>query len=416
MRRTLLIGTLIAVIGSSWTGGATGGQAPNPPGTSPTTVLAITTPPDASSTLLRQVDAETLAPRADALDLGEYHDAWAFSADRRQLAVGTFARTGVRFIDPDALTIKRDVPLPVAAVALGWSSPGRVAVLLQRDGVALVDANKGTIVRRWPLSYRFPCERRRQAVTTHGVVFVVGTREGAVRLIRVDADGDLRVVSLPRVRTPLSSRTCSSAAFAVDPSGSRAVVAGSRGPIAEVTLASLAVRYRNSPTLRRALGQVTACRPANRICTGRRSAVWSAAHTLAISGVNFSGRRGIRPKATPAGVSVINPTTWSARRLDRSATDVAVMRDGTLLTFGGHRRGVRATSGNGSLRWAALNAERVRSVSVSGDRVYAVNEPGTRTHVLDAATGALLASPTTNIFRLDLLTGRIHSGDATSTG
>ena len=141
----------------------------------PGPVLAITTPPDASSTLLSRIDPETLAPQAPGFDLGEYHGSWAFSPDRRQLAVGTFLRTGLRFIDPDRLTSIRDVPLPVAAVAVGWISRDRVAVLLQRGGVLLIDANQGTVVRRWRMSYRFPCERRRQAATPNGVIFVVGT-------------------------------------------------------------------------------------------------------------------------------------------------------------------------------------------------------------------------------------------------
>lgn len=264
-------------------------------------VLAITTPRDAGTTMLRRVRADTLAPRPGGVDLGEYHDAWAFSPDGRQLAVGTFGRTGVRFIDPVKLTITRDVPLPVAAVALGWIDPGRVAVLLQRDGVVVVDARRGRIVRRWASSYRLPCERRRQAVTPHGVVFVVAARSGgAMRLIRVDARARIQVAALPRVWAPSSPHTCGAAAFAVDPAGGRAVVAGSRGPMAEVDLDSLTVSHHAQARLGGVPGENIGCRPAGRPCTGRRTAVWLARGTVAIAGVNWSDRRGERPRETPA--------------------------------------------------------------------------------------------------------------------
>ncbi len=383
-------------------------------GTSGPDLLAITTPPDASSTVLGWYDADTLAPKPGGVDLGEYHDAWAFSADGRTLAVGTFGRTGVRLIDVrelSGLRITRDVPMPVATVGVAWLRPERIAVLLQRDGVAIVDAAAGRIERRWPLSYRFPCERRRQAVTPYGVVFVVATRVGAIRLVIVDADGGLRFVSLPRVRAPSTVHTCGSAAFAVDPAGGRAVVVGSRGPIAEVDLASLAVRYNDDAKLRSALGQVPGCRPVGATCTMRRTAEWSATRRLVMAGVNVVDRRGARPFETPTGVSVVDPTTWSARRVDRSAGAVTVTRDGTLLTFGGRRAGVRATARDRSVRWTALTAERVRSVSATGNRVYVLDETGATTHVLDAATGARISSPSPGLGRLDILTGRAHSGD-----
>lgn len=381
-------------------------------------LLVITTPPDASSTVLRRLDADTLAPRSAGVDLGEYHDAWAFSPDRRQLAVGTFGRTGVRLIDPVALTITRDVPLPVAAQALGWVAPGRVAVLLQRGGVVLVDARRGRIVRRWPLSYRFPCERRRQAVTPHGVVFVVSAPGGgAMRLLRVDADGRLRIVDLPRVRAPSSRQTCGSAAFAVDPAGHRAVVTGSRGPIAEVDLKSLAVTNHPQRRLRRALASPASCRATARTCTGRRTAVWATPDTVAITGSDWSDRPGERPRETPAGVALLDTRTWSARRLDRSAAEIAVTPDGTLVTFGGRRSGLRATTPGGVVRWTALRGERVHTVSVTATRVYAVvNHPGARTHVVDASTGTTIASTSQPLGRLELLSGRRHSGDSATSG
>lgn len=360
--------------------------------------------------MLRRLGADTLAPRAGGIDLGEYHDAWTFSPDRLTLAIGTFGRTGVRLVDPAALRVVRDIPMPVAAIGIGWITPERIAVLLQRGGVVIVNARDGRIERRWRLSYRLPCRQRRQATTPHGVVFVVASRDdSAIRLIRVDDDAGIRILELPRVQAPSSPQMCGASAFAIDPAGQRALVAGSRGPVAEVDLGSLAVTYPASPKLREKLGQSTDC-PTRRDCTGRRTAVWPAAHTLAIGGVNRTERRGARTE-TPTGIALIDTRTWSGRLIDRSASEVTTTADGTHLTFGGGRSGVRAAALDGTPRWAALQDEKVRSTSVAGNRVYALDAAATATHVLDAATGARISSTATDLGHLDVLTGRTDAGD-----
>src|SRR5688500_4363070 len=86
------------------TGCGSGAASSQPPADG--TVLAISTPLDGSTTSLRLLDSRTLAPRPGGFDLGEYHDAWAFSPDRTTLAVGTFARTGLRLIDPVTLRLQ----------------------------------------------------------------------------------------------------------------------------------------------------------------------------------------------------------------------------------------------------------------------------------------------------------------------
>lgn len=403
---------VVVLLWCSLTVGACGGQSdsrsPQPAPDRSRDILAITTPPDGSTTRLRRFDRDTLSPRPGGVDLGEYHDAWAFSPDRRTLAVGTFARTGVRLVDVAALRIIRDIPMPIAAVGVGWISPDRIAVLLQRGGILVIDAQTGEVRRRWPLSYRLPCDSQRQATTPHGVMFVIATRrEGTVRLVRVSEAG-LRVVELERVRAPSGGRTCGAAGFTVDPSGERALVVASRGPIAEVNVGSLAVTYRDSPRLRAVLGQRADCRG----CTGRWTAVWPAARTVAIAGVDVMERRGAWPTETPAGAVLVDTSTWSVRLIDRAAGDVASTGDGTLLTFGGMRAGVRATALAGIRRWVTLRGSRVRSATVAGNRVYVLDDPPRVTRVLDANTGALIVSKSTALARFEVLTGRTGSGDA----
>ena len=372
-------------------------------------VLAITTPADGSTTMLQRLDADTLARLTAGTDLGEYHGAWAFSRDRRVLAVGTFARTGVRVIDPASLAITRDIPLPLAAVALGWVSADRIAVLLQRGGVVVVDADRGRVERRWPLSYRVPCGAARQAVTPHGVIFVITGRSGTVRLLRIDADGQLRVVTLARVRAPSRSRSCGAPALAADPAGARAVVLASDGPLAEIDLASLSVAYQPQRELRRAIGQPASC-PRARICAGQVAAAWLDDKTVVTGLTTWTEARDARPVASGGGVAVIDSRTWSARVVDRRAGDFALAPD-NLLTFGAQRRGMRAIKGEGTTRWVAVPQRRLRSATANARRVYALEEAADRAHVLDAATGAALAAPRLALGRLQILTGRSHAGD-----
>lgn len=374
-------------------------------------VLAITTPADGSTTMLQRLDADTLAAVSAGTDLGEYHGAWAFSRDRRVLAVGTFARTGVRLIDPASLAITRDIPLPVAAVALGWVSAERVAILLQRGGVVVVDTARGRIERRWPLSYSLPCGAARQAVTPHGVVFVVTSSSGSVRLLRIDRDGQLRVVTLSRIRAPSSRSTCGAPALAADPAGRRAIVLASHGPLAEIDLASLSVAYHPERELRRAIGQRASC-PRRRTCTAKVAAAWLDDNAIVTGLTRWTETRGGRPVASGGGVAVIDSRSWSGRVVDRQAGDFALAPDKGLLTFGAQRRGVRASTAHGTTRWVGLGQRRLRSVTAAAGRVYALDEAADRAHVLDAATGTELAAPRVGLGRLQILTGRSHAGDS----
>lgn len=400
-RRSRTLAAILAAV--LVTGCGTGAASSDPPADE--TVLAISTPLDGSTTLLRRLDARTLAPRPGGFDLGEYHDAWAFSPDRRTLAVGTFARTGLRLIDPVTLRLQRDVPMPIAAIGVGWIDPARVAVLLQRGGVVLVDAQKGRIQRRWPLEYGWACQGRYQAVTPHGVVFLVASRGGGrLRLLRIDPSGELDVVALARIRSPSSRRACSGSALAVDPTGGRAFVAGSAGPAAIVDLRSLRVTYRPE---RRLDGP---CRRTVRLCAARRSAVWAAPGTLAVAGIEYVVRRGARPRERTLGLTLIDTTTWSSRVVDRSAAQVAAMRDGSWLAISGRRPGIRAVTPSGDTRWTALRGTQIRTAQATSRHVYALDDAGKTTYVLDAASGRTLAT-SAGRGRLEVLSGRDDAGD-----
>jgi len=394
---------IIACVAISGCKGKTAQVGPERPGE----ILAITTPLNAATTLLGWRDRDTLAPREGVVDLGEYHDAWAFSPDGDTLAVGTFRRTGVRLVDPKVPRILRDVPTPIAVVAVGWIGPDRVAALLQTGGVVIIDRRAGRVERQWHLSYRRPCGQRRQTTTPHGVVFLVAGRTGAAQLIRVDPAGTIRIVELPRVRAPSGAHTCGSVAFAVDPKRQRAILMAGRGPIAEVALNSLTVTYRTRPS---ALSPSHACRRAPGVCISQRTAVWLSGNTVAVSGADWINRRRGRAIRLPAGTAVLDTSTWSVRWIDRTASGVTITRRGTILTYGGVRAGLRATTLDGRRAWSAVRGREVREVAVAGNRTYILDNPPRTTRVLDTNNGGLISSQSKPFGRLDVLTGRAESG------
>lgn len=292
-------------------------------------------------------------------------------------------------------------------MAVGWISSDRVAALLQSGGLVIIDARTGQVERRWPLSYRVPCDQRRQARTPYGVVFLLVGPAGAARLVRVDADGLIRVINLPRIRAPSDGFSCGAVAFAVDPEAERAILLTGRGPIAEVALKSMTVTYRARP---RALSLSPACRRARGACTSGRTAIWSSGDTVAVSGTDSIDRPGVRPIQSPAGAVALDTRTWSARSIDRTATGVAFIGSDTILAFGGARSGLSATTVGGQRVWSALKGRQARKVAVAGNRIYVLDNPPRTTRVLDTKNGTLIFSQPRPRGRLDVLTGRTEAG------
>ena len=213
-------------------------------------------------------------------------------------------------------------------------------------------------------------------------------------------------MTLRGLRAPSGRRTCGAAAFAVAPDQGRALVLASSGPIADVNLKTLAIRYRDSSHLRDTLGQRSRCR-----CVTRWRAVWPTPATAAVAGAELRERRG-RVAQTALGAALIDTGQWRARALDSKAGDVAATDQGALLTFGGAASGLRATGVDASPRWAALPKTRVRSVAIASGRAYVLDDTPSVVHIIDLATGALVASRSLALGRLDVLNGRSDSGDA----
>ena len=108
-------------------------------------------PPFRTAGFAACVNPLTLRPTSPRVRVGENHDAWALSPDRRQLALGISApgdgpRIGVRIIDLRDWSV-RDVETGVFADALAWVTPRRLVARLGTLGqAAVIDPVSATVV------------------------------------------------------------------------------------------------------------------------------------------------------------------------------------------------------------------------------------------------------------------------------
>jgi DNA-binding beta-propeller fold protein YncE len=176
----------------------------------------------------------------------------------------------------------------------------------------------------------------------------------------------------------------SSAGLAVGPSGDRAYVIGAGPVVAEVDLQTLSVSYHEVPDLP-SLGSAF-----------HRSAAWFGDRYVAIFGEAFDDDASA-PTTTPAGISLVDTTTWHVETLESRAS-MAIVSAGLLLAFGGTLQGVEGFAPD-FRRWT-LNAEdterlgSVLSVYPAGDQVFVVSRDGQapRVSAIDVKTGRVMAS------------------------
>lgn len=313
--------------------------------------LGIVWPDD----VLARLDPLTLQPRRPQVGLGEYHSAWSFAPDRTQLALaisspgeegipvmGDRGRIGIRIVDVQRMAAVRDISTGVAAEALGWLAPRRLAALLQSGELVVLDPATGAILRHEKLSPGVLGPRWARA----GDRLVVLLDSLPVpRLAVVDRAGELRVVALERQRHGCCGSWSGRAGLAVDAAGERAVVVAAEVPAAEVDLQTMAVRYHHL-----AIPGATLLPPPGTLglqalqASGRR-ALWLAATALAVAGEQRADL-GETVASRPAGVALVDPRSWRARMVEPGADHVCAA-GGRLLAYREEPPGPRPGGGIG---------------------------------------------------------------------
>lgn len=353
--------------------------------------------------------------------LAGHTGSWAFSADRGLLAIASCAGDqeqlpGIRFVNARAMRVVGSLRLSRyrgCATGLTWLRRDRLlAVTSTSSGddrqAVVVDPVARCVLRRTALpSWPSAVGRAREEL-----VLLLGSSGvfAPARVAVVDAEGRARLGALERIVAGTVSegegeehraRTIQPG-LAVDPDGRRAFVVPASGPVAEVDLETLAVSYhelhRPSP-LRRALRWLDPAAQAKAIEGPVREARWLGGGAIAVSGTDYSIVRkdGEELMAqAPAGLTLVDTGSWTARVLDREASGFAAA-SGLVIAQGGRwdseldrglGPGLRAFGLDGRERWR-LHPGQYRWLDPAGPVGYVWLGEG-RAEVVELATGSVL--------------------------
>jgi hypothetical protein len=327
--------------------------------------VGVFSPIGGEGPILARLAPGSLRPGRPRLRLGEYHEDWSFSPDGSQLALGMGGQgdpcgRGICIVDAGTMRIAGYVHAPIAVEAVAWLRPRRIVAVLQRGGIVVADPVAETVIRSRDLPFQpfAPPVAR----TSEGLAVLMRSRPP--QLVVINAHGDVRSVALRRIER--------GAAMAAARRGARAFVVSAGGPVAEVSLRTMGVRYHRVPTPHD--GE-------------RREAVWLGDGRLAVSG------------DPNAGVTVIDTSTWTARTVGAGATS-ARLAGGRLLVYsepGVRPRsrgvGLRVYTRDGRRLLRHLFGDRHLEVEVLGANVAVFRPDAFRasaTEIVRARTGALV--------------------------
>jgi len=324
--------------------------------------------------------------------------AWAFSPDRRKLAVAAEGAE-LRIVDVRRLRVTQRLPIEEGGNvgALAWLGPRRLLAVQdedyssERQRLLLVDLarNRVTAVRELGGSVL------RAAPAGGRLLLLVAPAQaiGPARLLVADAGANVRAVDLALAagaRAGSGRFEQELPGLAVDAAGGRAFVIG-QDAISEVDLRRLtASRHPLQPA-----GRALSAR-AKLFAGWRRQARWLGGDLLAVSGWD-AGPGWTRP----AGLAVIDTRTWQARLLEPGASSF-VAASGLLLATGSSYDPETGEESSIGLAAFALDGEE-RFRLFQGESAWVVQVYGGRAYV-DAPRGGAAAQP---LRVVDLRQGRL---------
>jgi hypothetical protein len=282
-------------------------------------------------------------------------------------------------------------PRPDLLVALGCLDAGKYGCI--RNRLFLVDPTR--LRRRASLDLDGPSVGAYDGGSGRSVVLVTRPVQGLrpARLVVVERDGRVREVDLDRIVVGVDQRPrlgpdFRSAGLALD--RGRAIVAGARSPVAEVSLPTLRVRYHRVAGLdaRPRLGAArawTGTVAPQTLHERSLARVWPSVLAVTGGASTLERRgRGIVVRYAEPRIRLLDTRTWSTRELPRAAEGRRVGR----LFVVSRPSGLVAYERSGAVRYRI----RLRSFTWSafGDRIYVGGIDGRKTRVLDGRTGRLL--------------------------
>jgi hypothetical protein len=313
---------------------------------------------------------------------------WTRSPDGSRLAVARNRRRTIhslRLVDVKRLRVNADLRLAGGPVGLlAWLAPRRLLAVQEvccagRQRLLAVDASSGKVVVRRGLRGAV----LRVARTAKALLLLVAPANaiGPARLVVADPGGAVRAVRLGRVRG--GSRLVDRSSFrtrqrlpglAVDAAGRRAFVV-EHGRVAEIDLDSLTVTHHDlvqpASAARRPRHRPERAVHAKAADGRTRFAHWLGGGLLAVAGADEE-RDGIRP----AGLSLVDTRAWTARTIERGASDFVVAGDLLLATgtgdpsTGGRGIGLAAYGLDGRERFRLFAGSEAGVHEVYGGRAY----------------------------------------------
>jgi hypothetical protein len=355
---------------------------------------------------LAEVDPQTLAPRR-RVRADRFWGAWAFSPDGRRLAL-TSVDGRVRLIDLPRMRKLRHIRVDAQAlVALVWPTEDRLVALeqtgtevLRHARLLVIDARHGKVLARRDL------DRAVDAVTeANGRIVAVLSNTvgiGPARLVVVEPNGELRCVALSETTTGTRKSEegrldVRQPGLVLDASGDRAFVVSAGEPIAEVNLGDLDVSYDSLEAPISLLGRLRNWLEPEAHAKGpmtgsRRHALWLGNGLLAVSGSDWDSGSGHSYSESPAGLDIIDTSSWSARTLDERVSRI-LLADDTLLGVGGYgheRSGVSVYDLDGNLRFRLFEGASVWDLQAAGSYAYVLIER--LLSVVNLRSGEVIAS------------------------
>lgn len=357
-----------------------------------------------SSARLGYVDPASLQLVGRSTQVGYYSWPAARSPDGSQLALARNNPGGIRIVDLRRMRTVRAFKEPDGVSALAWVAPRRILVLSEGLPVLAVDPVSG---RRlwWHDLATFP-----EAVARSAGGFVLLSPPddyedviGPSTLTTVSPGGVVRSVVLDRIVTgnhvPGSDNPEGSqriAGLAVDAAGNRAFVVGAGEPIAEVDLGTLAVSYHGGT------------RTITKLLDGPfRSATWLPNGTIAVTGYDGHVGRDSGETETPAGLTIVDPATWTSRAVDADATSVALIDDMLVSYSWFADTGLSLYGLDGTPRGRALSGWTVQYLQTGGGTAFATASDGNgeQLAVVDLASGRVLGIRPSSLANVLLVAG-----------
>jgi hypothetical protein len=368
---------------------------------------------------LVRLDPSTFRVRPGRVLLGDRNSAWSFSPDRSTVVLADPTLFGwLRFVDVARMRALGDLRLNAGGFvrATAWLGPDRlvaVASYEQETTLVLVDPVRRRILANRELQGSF--EELARSGDTAAVLLSPWRGIGPATLAVVDRSGAVRIADVGQIRVgtdPFDHERIgvirsAHAGLAVDPTSGRAFVVGAASPLAEIDLASLAVRYHDLARPVSMLGRLRDWIEPSAEAKGApdgpsRSARWLGDGRLAVWGFDNHGSvsgNDIRWSQTPAGLSVVDTRDWSVRTIDPTASEAAPAGSGLLAWSSLWDSDVRKMGGTGlslydqagNRRFHVFGERSIPSVAASGSRALVSFFTATASYaVVDLASGLVL--------------------------